>query len=136
MIFKLYIIYDIYKIKTIQLLTIMDINKRNEISDRMKNSFVDDFDLINDAKEKINLYLQTLNIVEIYDYNNFCTDFINISNKMLDNLTITEFNDITIDKYTAEVLTFMIKHKITSSNHDEDTKSNNLIKLELEKYKK
>ena len=114
----------------------MDIDKRNEISDRMKNSFVDDFDLINDAKEKINLYLQTLNIVELYDYNNFCADFINISNKMLDNLSTEEFNKITIDIYTAEVLTFMIKHKISFSNQDENTKSNNLIKLELEKYKK
>ena len=113
----------------------MDLEKRREISDKIQNSFVDDFDLINDAKEKINVYLSEMEIENIYNYNEFCNLFVHITDDILDTLSIEEFQNIPIDNFIAEILSIMIKKKISESVQPDEKKSFNLLKMEIDKFK-
>jgi len=113
----------------------MDLEKRKEISNKIQNSFVDDFDLINDAKEKINLYLTEMEIENVFTYNEFCILFINMTDDVLDTLTIEEFQMIPIEFFISEILSTMIKRKIGESTQTDDKKSFNLLKMEIDKFK-
>ena len=113
----------------------MDLNKRKEISEKIGNSFVDDYDSINDAKEKINLYLIEMEIENIYTYNEFCGVFISITDSILDTLSLEDFQKIPIDNFISEILSIMIKKKINDSVQTDDKKSFNLLKIEIDKFK-
>ena len=113
----------------------MELQKRKEISDKIQNSFVDDFDLINDAKEKINTYLISMNIDNIYGYNDFCSFFIRVTDDLLDKISIDEFEKISITNFISEILYIMIKQKVSDSTQSDEMKSFNILKMEIDKFK-
>jgi hypothetical protein len=113
----------------------MNLQDKNEINEKIRNSFVDDFDSINDAKEKINMYLSEMQIEKTYDYNEFCSLFIEITDKLLDSLTLKEFQNIQITNFISEILSIMVKKKIDESSQDEEKKTFNLLKMEIDKFK-
>lgn len=113
----------------------MDLIKRQEISNKIQKSFVDDFDLINDAKEKINIYLLDMNIDNVYKYNEFCSLFIKITDEMLDTLSVSEFENTQIEYFISEVISIIVKNKIIESELTDEQKSFNLLKMEIDKFK-
>ncbi len=113
----------------------MDLDKRREISEKIQNSFVDNFDVINDSKEKINIYLSEMEMDNLYNYNEFCNLFVNITDDMLETLSLDEFQNIPIDNFISEILSIMIKKKINESQQTDDKKSINMLKIEIDKFK-
>ena len=114
----------------------MDLEKRKEISKKIETSFVEDFNLINDAKNKINLYLSDMDITELYNYNEFCIIFMDTTDTLLGNLTTTEFQNLPLENFISEILSIMVQHKISEcTTQTEEQKSFNLLKIEIDKFK-
>ena len=106
-----------------------------KIIERINKVFVDDYDVINSAKDKINDYIDTMSINGKYGYNEFCKVFIEMTDDILDILSIEEFSKIPVDVLISEILALMLKKKIISSEQADETKTSNLLKLEMDKFK-
>lgn len=113
----------------------MNKDRLNTIKQKISTTFVEDFNAVNISKDKINNYLKSIELEELYDYNTFCSDFILVSTNILDKIEDKVFFDVRIEFFIAEVLYAMIKYKIIKSNKTDDIKTYNLIKLELDKKK-
>ena len=109
-------------------------NISEELSERLKSMFVDDYDKVNGAKEDINSYLDSINVNDKYDYNSFCHDFLNISSNLLENLTDNDIQNMDFMYFINEILSVMVNYKILNDNDgkiDEETKVANLLRHEL-----
>jgi hypothetical protein len=112
----------------------MNLTKKTEILQRINESFVQNFDLINESKEKINNYLTLIGINDHYNYNNFCIDLIKTSDETLEDMEEDYYQKTPVNIFIANILEKMLKDKIKNSNISEEQKNIGLIKLELDKY--
>ena len=112
----------------------MNEDKKNEILEKINEVFVDDFNMIKNSQEKINDYLKSFEIKELYNYNEFCIEFINSCNNILDNVSDEDFNYLKFNYFITEILSEMVRTKISNSDLDEEKKEFSLMKLGLDKY--
>lgn len=102
-----------------------------ELSDRLKELFVNDFDKVNGAKNDINIYLESLDIDSRYTYNDFCADFLRVSEKLIQSLTLSDIQNVDSMFIMAEIMSIMVKYKIMDAEPDETQRLHKLIQHEL-----
>lgn len=103
----------------------------NELENRLKELFVEDFDKVNIAKDNINTYLESINIENKYEYNEFCADFLKVSKKMINSLSLSDIQNLDTLYIMGEIMSVMVKYKILESEPDETKRSYMLIQHEL-----
>lgn len=98
-----------------------------ELNVKLKNIFVEKYDMVTDAIIDINGYLDTLNIKYQYKYDDFCKHFISTSNEFFNNLSNQDFKTIDIYQLVQEILSMMIYKKIDEYSINKDDKSYKLL---------
>lgn len=104
-----------------------------ELNDKLKELFVDQFDKVNGAKDEINKYLDSMDIESKYEYNSFCSDFLKVASNLLDSLTISDLQKMNIEYFVNEILSIMINYKIVEGEADDEKKLEKMIKHELKR---
>lgn len=84
----------------------------------LENSFVEDFDRMDHAKEIINEYLRSINFRYEYDYNTFCKELKNSLTETLTLLDESVFPFLDITSFIHENIQRMISRKIIE--HEEE----------------
>jgi len=102
-----------------------------ELTNRLKELFVNDYDKVNDAKDNVNGYLESIDVDNKYDYNEFCADFIRVSEKLIHSLTLSDIENADAGFIMGEIMTIMVKYKIVDSEPDETQRLHKLIQHEL-----
>lgn len=102
-----------------------------DLENRLKEMFVDDFDKVNDARNNINNHLINIEVNNKYEYNEFCADFLRITEKLLNSLSVEDIETIDFTFIMGEILSIMIKYKIFETETDEKTRLQKLIHHEL-----
>ena len=94
---------DMEKIELINLF------KRNLI-----DSFVNNYNKINEARLIINDYMKTLSFDYEYDYNTFCKEFISTIELVLNDIDEDKISKLDINMYIYESFLLMVTNKIMS----------------------
>lgn len=102
-----------------------------ELSIRLKELFVEDYDKVNSAKDNINVYLESIDVSTRYNYNDFCADFLKVSEKLIQSLTISDIQSIDSLYLMGEIMSIMVKYKIMDSEPDETKRLHKIIQHEL-----
>ena len=102
-----------------------------ELSERLKELFVNDFDKVDGAKNDINVYLESINVETRYDYNEFCSDFLKVSDKLIHSLTLADIQNVDAGFIMGEIMSIMVKYKIMDSEPDETKRLHKMIQHEL-----
>ena len=102
-----------------------------ELANRLKELFVEDYEKVNSAKDDINVYLESIDIDNKYDYNEFCSDFLRVSEKLIHSLTVTDIQNADAGFIMGEIMAIMVKYKIMDSEPDETQRLHKLIQHEL-----
>ena len=102
-----------------------------ELSNRLKEMFVDDYDKVNGAKNDVNKYLENLNVSNKYEYNEFCNDFLKVSDKLMLTLNVHDIENADSTFIMGEIMSIMVKYKIMDSEQDETKRFHKLIQHEL-----
>lgn len=102
-----------------------------EITGRLKQMFVDDYDKVKSAKDNVNTYLESIDVEGRYDYNEFCNRFLEISDKLINSLSMDEIRGINAPYIMGEVLSIMVKYKIMDGDDTDDDKLQKIIQHEL-----
>jgi hypothetical protein len=102
-----------------------------ELTNRLKELFVEDFDKVNGAKNDVNDYLESIDIHNKYDYNEFCSDFLKVSEKLIHSLTISDIQNADAGFIMGEIMTIMVKYKIMDSEPDDTQRLHKLLQHEL-----
>jgi len=100
----------------------------------IKDSFVSEYEKINESRESINLYFGELNFNYQYDYNTFCIEFSETCEKILHELSIENIISIDINQLVFESFSYMIRQKIFNSTKNEEDKQKLILLHELKKY--
>ncbi len=103
----------------------------SELTDRLKELFVEDYDKVNNAKDNVNEYLTSIDIDNKYAYNEFCSDFLRVSKKLIHSLTLADIKNADAGFIMGEIMTIMVKYKIVDSEPDETKRLHKLIQHEL-----
>jgi len=101
-----------------------------ELTNRLKEMFVDDYEKVYGIKEDINIYLESLDVVK-YEYNEFCSDFLKISNKLIQSLSLSDIQNVDSTYIMGEIMSVMVKYKILESEPDESKRLQKMIQHEL-----
>lgn len=102
-----------------------------ELTLKLKEMFVEDFDKVNGAKESINEYLLSINVESAYNYNDFCSDFLKVSDKLLTSLAESDLQSLEAPYIMSEIMSIMVRYKIMESEEDGDIRSYKLMQHEL-----
>ena len=102
--------------------------------DNLKESFINDFDKIDQSRQLVNKYLNEIDFNFEYDYNNFCIDFLNSSEKILKTLTNEEILFLDINDLVYESFMYMIKTKIFNSTKNDNDKQKLILLHELKQF--
>jgi len=102
-----------------------------ELSERLKELFVNDFDKVDGAKNDINVYLESIDVETRYNYNEFCTDFLKVSDKLIQSLTLADIQNVDAGFIMGEIMSIMVKYKIMDSEPDETKRLHKMIQHEL-----
>jgi len=102
-----------------------------ELSNRLKEMFVDDYEKVNGAKNNVNEYLDNLGVDNKYEYNEFCNDFLKVSEKLIHSLTVHDIENANSTFIMGEIMSIMVKYKIMDSEPDETQRLHKLIQHEL-----
>ena len=102
-----------------------------ELTGRLKELFVEDYDKVNGAKNDVNEYLISIDVDNKYEYNEFCNDFLKISEKLIHSLTLVDIKNADAGFIMGEIMTIMVKYKIVDSEPDETKRLSKLIQHEL-----
>jgi len=101
------------------------------ITNRLKELFVDNYDMVNGSRKDINIYLESIDVDTRYEYNEFCTDFLKVSDKLIQSLPLTDIQNVDPTFIMGEIMSIMIKYKIMDSEPDESKRLHKLIQHEL-----
>ena len=101
------------------------------LTDRLKELFVDNYDMVNGSKDDINIYLESINVDTRYEYNEFCTDFLKVSDKLITSLPLTDIQTVDPTFIMGEIMSIMVQYKIMDSEPDENKRLHKLIQHEL-----
>jgi len=102
-----------------------------ELSNKLKEMFVDDYEKVNVAKNSVNEYLENLNVSNKYEYNEFCNDFLKVSDKLIHTLNVHDIENADSTFIMGEIMSIMVKYKIMDSEQDETKRFHKLIQHEL-----
>ena len=102
-----------------------------ELMERLKDLFVNDFDKVNNAKENINVYLESIEIENKYSYNDFCADFLKVSERLIESLSPQDIESLDAMFIMGEIMSVMVKYKIIESEKDESLRLQKIIQHEL-----
>lgn len=102
-----------------------------ELAIRLKELFVEDYDKVNSAKDNINVYLESINVDNKYNYNDFCTDFLKVSEKLIQSLSLSDIQNVDSMFLMGEIMSIMVKYKIMDSEQDEAKRLQKIIQHEL-----
>jgi hypothetical protein len=102
--------------------------------ENLKESFIDEFDKIEQSRQLVNKYLNEIDFNFEYDYNNFCVDFLNSSEKILRTLTDEEILYLDINDLVYESFMYMIKTKIFDSAKNDSDKQKLILLHELKQF--
>ena len=102
-----------------------------ELTDRLKELFVEDYDKVNSAKDNVNEYLTSIEVDNKYEYNEFCSDFLRVSEKLIHSLTLSDIKNADAGFIMGEIMTIMVKYKIVDSEPDETKRLHKLLQHEL-----
>lgn len=100
----------------------------------LKESFVSRYDDINSSKDTVNQYMKNINFNYQYDYNTFCSDFIEFTTDKLEKIDEDNMSNIDINSVISDVLVDMIKEKIYNNVKDEKERATLMMIHELKKY--
>jgi len=89
-----------------------------EITLKLKEMFVEDYVRVNDAKESINDYLLSIDVLCIYDYNDFCSNFLKVSDKLLYSLAEDDLQNVDITHIVSEIISTMVKCKMKTHTNN------------------
>lgn len=101
------------------------------LTDRLKELFVDNYDMVNGSKDDINIYLESINVDTRYEYNEFCADFLKVSDKLITSLPLTDIQTVDPTFIMGEIMSIMVQYKIMDSEPDENKRLHKLIQHEL-----
>jgi hypothetical protein len=101
------------------------------LTNRLKELFVDNYEMVNNSKDDINTYLESIDVDTKYEYNEFCSDFLKISDKLIHSLSMTDIQNVDATYIMAEIMSIMVKYKIMDSEPDENKRLHKLIQHEL-----
>jgi len=101
------------------------------LTNRLKELFVDNYDMVNHSKDDINTYLESINVNNKYEYNEFCADFLKVSDKLIHSLSLNDIQNVDATFIMAEIMSIMVKYKIMDSEPDESKRLHKLIQHEL-----
>ena len=102
-----------------------------ELTNRLKELFVDNYDMVNNSKNDINTYLESINVNTKYEYNEFCSDFLRVSDKLIHSLSLADIQNVNATFIMGEIMSIMVKYKIMDSEPDESKRLHKLIQHEL-----
>jgi hypothetical protein len=102
-----------------------------ELSTRLKDMFVEDYDKVNGAKNDINVYLESIGIKTKYNYNDFCSDFLKVSDNLIQSLTLEDIINVDSTIILGEVMFIMVKYKIMDNEPDEEKRLHKILQHEL-----
>jgi hypothetical protein len=102
-----------------------------ELSTRLKDMFVEDYDKVNGAKNDINVYLESIGIKTKYNYNDFCSDFLKVSDNLIQSLTLEDIINVDSTIILGEVMSIMVKYKIMDNEPDEEKRLHKILQHEL-----
>ena len=102
-----------------------------ELENRLKEMFVEDYEKVNGAKDGVNAYLDNLEVENKYEYNEFCNDFLKVSDKLIHSLTVHDIENADSTFIMGEIMSIMVKYKIMDSEPDETQRLHKLIQHEL-----
>ena len=102
-----------------------------ELNNRLKELFVNDFDKVDGAKNDINGYLESIDVETRYSYNEFCADFLKVSDKLIHSLTLSDIQNVDAGFIMGEIMSIMVKYKILESEPDENKRLQKMIQHEL-----
>ena len=102
-----------------------------ELTNRLKDLFVNDYEKVNGAKDDVNGYLDSIDVNNKYEYNEFCSDFLKVSEKLIHSLTLSDIQNADAGFIMGEIMTIMVKYKIMDSEPDESKRLSKLIQHEL-----
>lgn len=111
---------------------------RDTLLENIKNNlseiFVNDFEKINEARDNVNKYLKEIDVDYIYEYNDFCVDFMDKSIKIVDLLSEEQLENLDGNLFVSDTISYMIKNKIFDVVKDASKRNNLIIQHELQKY--
>jgi len=102
-----------------------------ELENRLKEMFVEDYEKVNGAKDGVNAYLDNLEVENKYEYNEFCNDFLKVSDKLIHSLTVHDIENADSTFIMGEIMSIMVRYKIMDSEQDETKRFHKLIQHEL-----
>jgi hypothetical protein len=112
--------------------------KKEELLEIFKKStmdtFVNEFDKIDNARITINNYMKEISFNYEYDYNTFCKEFASTVEKILNMIDENRIMSIDINFIIYESLILMVRNKIFEMTPDEKTKTSLLILHELKNF--
>ncbi|MDY0270310.1 hypothetical protein [Trichloromonas sp.] len=100
----------------------------------LKDSFVNEFEKIDYSRNLVNNYMKEINFDYQYDYNTFCIEFLDTTDKILNSLTNEEILLIDINMLIYETFMNMVKNKIFNSTNNDNDKQKLILLHELKKY--
>jgi len=100
----------------------------------LKESFVNEFEKIDYSRNLVNNYMKEINFDYQYDYNTFCIEFLDTTDKILNSLTNEEILLIDINMLIYETFMNMVKNKIFNSTNNDNDKQKLILLHELKKY--
>jgi len=100
----------------------------------LKDSFVNEFEKIDYSRNLVNNYMKEINFDYQYDYNTFCIEFLDTTDKILNSLTNEEILLIDINMLIYETFMNMVKNKIFNSTDNDNDKQKLILLHELKKY--
>ena len=104
------------------------------ITDNLSNMFVEEYDKVNTARISVNAYLKDIEIDYVFEYNEFCVDFMNNTKDLVNKLPIERLRELDSNSFVSEVLSFMIKNKIYENVTDSNRRSYLMMQHELKKF--
>lgn len=104
------------------------------IEENLADMFVEEYNKVNNARISVNAYLKDIEINYEYDYNIFCVDFMNVSKDLINKIHNEQLRGLDSNIFVSEVISFMIKNKISENIQDSDKRKYLLIQHELKKY--
>lgn len=107
------------------------IDVTNELVEKMKTTFVENFEKTNKSMVDINKYLETIDINDGYKYDEFCSIFLfeteNFIKTMEDSGLIIE-NSVSI---IGNIMSNMVKHKINTCIDDDIERDKQILLHDL-----
>lgn len=103
----------------------------SEIIETLEHIFVTDYDSILLAMKNVNEYLDSVDIENHYKYNDFCVEFLDVAKEFLSHLseeTLSKLETLTI---ISEILSIMVKFRITDSSDDIELAKTKIMQHEL-----